>query len=169
MHIHTDTQILKLCGVISHLFGHFHLCIKWSFVCDVNIVQHGLRCEIQRAGFTLLTAGCYMRYWLSDLATWISKAFVCLMCSFTGVHLLHALKKSCCSPWCASLEQHSCQVHWIDTFLDDGVTQHLKSYRRCHVLALSCVILVTLTPPFQSRMSVPLHLVWNVAWAYIRL
>lgn len=73
------------------------------------------------------------------------------------------------SYWCASLKQHSCQVHWGDTFLDAGVTQHLKSYRRCHVLAFSCVILVTLTPPLQSEMSVSLHLVPNVAWAYISL
>lgn len=83
VHIHADTQILKLHGVISHLFRHFHLCIKWSFVCDANVVQHGLRCEMQRAGFTLLIAGCYTRYWLSNRAAWISKAFVCLMCSFS--------------------------------------------------------------------------------------
>lgn len=169
MHIHTDTQILQLCGVISQLFWRFYLCIKWGFVCDVNIVQHGLTCEMQRAGFTLLIAVCCMRYWLSDLATWISKAFVCLMCSFTGVTLLHVLRKSYCSPWCASLKQHSCQVHWGDSFLDAGVTQCLKSYRRCHVLAFSCVIPVTLTPPLQSEMNVSLHPVSSVAWANISL
>lgn len=170
MHIHPDMQILKLHGLISHLFGHFHLCIKWSFVCDVDVVQHGLRREMERAGFTLVIIGYYVRSWLGDLATRVSKAFVCLMCSFTSVPF------TCCMLWrnptvplmCIP-EQHSCQVHWGDTFFDAGVTQHLKSYRRCHVLAFSCVILVTLTPPLQSEMSVSLHLVPHVAWAYISL
>lgn len=35
--------------------------------------------------------GYYMRFWLSDLATWMSKAFVCLLCSFTVFNLLYAL------------------------------------------------------------------------------
>lgn len=84
------------------------------------------------------------------------------------IHLLHARRNPTVPLMCIP-EQHSCQVHWGDTFLDTGVTQHLKSYRRCHVLAFSCVILVTLTPPLQSEMSVSLHLVPNVAWAYISL
>lgn len=29
VHTHTDMQILKLCGVVSHLFGRFHLCMKF--------------------------------------------------------------------------------------------------------------------------------------------
>lgn len=157
VYIHTYTEVLNWYGVTSHLTARFHLCIKSSFVCDVNIVQRGLRCangeDLQDLFCSL--AGCYMRHWLTDLAAWVSEAFVCLLCSFTDCSLLQALLNCSlfhpeeililpllCIPQRAQLLG---ALRWHPPWCGCPLNS-LKSYGRCHLLAFSYVIPVICTP-----------------------
>lgn len=126
----------------AHTHRHTNFKIMWSdfstlpMFLPVHKVKFCLWCQHCAAwpnmwngeGRIYRTQSCLLHEILTQWLGNLNQQSFCLPNAF--IHRCHlALRKSCCSPWCASLKQHSCQVHWGDSFLDAGVTQCLKSYR----------------------------------------
>lgn len=143
VYIHTYTEIFKLYWVISHLIGHFHLCIKVKFCswCCISTWPKMWKWRGQDSLCSLVGLYMILTQWPGSS----SEQSFCLPLSFTDFNLLHALLNCSlfhpeeilillvmCIP-----KKAQCQVGWADTHLDAGVTQQSEAAQE-----VPCVVIV---------------------------